>query len=343
MEQQDTQHLHSGGNSLCQVFHQGLLVLKSVQHSTITRKLHLTGRSDQKYVTFDMVSSSSIVKWKLSHLQLKRADWAGGRYSPLLYKNCSITHTTFTIEASTWTSNTLPFFPPMEKKSLFTCDVVNTAYTQPKAFVPSPTTVIAISAELSSELTVQEVQYWLYCTWSPARLLHWAQPPLCGTCLRTAAQLSPEGCQASLKDRQSSNPWKQQIELFLFLSAGGFWPSVCILIPQMKIFTYIYVHGKKPISSHNRICIQAFQQHLLYIKFKKVHQLISPTDLQLPDTQHPAFIFHPRMVQQTCLEPNPEVWWRRDLGKVYSGQYINRSISKECVCSSAEVESWLHL
>lgn len=45
----------------------------------------------------------------------------------------------------------------MEKKSLITCDVVNTAYTQPKAFVPPPTTVIAISAELSSELTAREI------------------------------------------------------------------------------------------------------------------------------------------------------------------------------------------
>lgn len=97
------QHLHSDGNSLYQVFHQVLLVLKSVHvyHSTITRKLNLTGRSDQKYAIFDMVSSSSILKGKLYHLHLKRADWAGGRQSPLLYQNCSITHTTFTTEAST--------------------------------------------------------------------------------------------------------------------------------------------------------------------------------------------------------------------------------------------------
>lgn len=65
------------------------------------------------------------------------------------------------------------------------------------------------------------------------------RPPLWGTRSRTAAQLSPEGRQASLKDRQSSNLRKQQIELFLLLSAGGFWPSVCVLIPQMQIPTYI--------------------------------------------------------------------------------------------------------
>lgn len=179
-----------------------------------------------------MVSSSSIVKWKLSHLHLQRADWAGGRYSPLLYKNCSITHTTFTTEASTWTSNTLPFFPDGKKKSVHMWCGKHSIHTA-KSFC---------SSSHNCHCYLCRTFFRADCTrntWIPARLLRWARPPLCGTCSRTAAQLSPEGRQASLKDRQSSNLWKQQTKLFLLLWAGGFWPSVCVLIPQMQIPTYI--------------------------------------------------------------------------------------------------------